>query len=124
MKIYNRALDKWVAASGSQFVDIATKINLDASLVRMVHRCDCEQRGGACTNAPQSAGVGYMINVCPWAHARNPQFQAVAMLVRALDAGAVIGWPDAFAAGIVDGVHTLRSARDEWQARKMREGAR
>lgn len=91
--------------------------------MRLVHRCDCERRGGVCDNAPETTILGKLINVCPWSHARNPQFVAVAYLTRCLDAGAVAGWPDLFAAGIVDGVHTLRAARDEWQARKLREGS-
>ena len=62
-----------------------------------------------------------VIDQCPFGHARNPHFAAVAYLVRALDAGAVAGWPDAYADGIVEGVHAVRRARDEWQARQMRE---
>jgi hypothetical protein len=88
----------------------------------MMHRCACENRNGPCTNAPAGTVLGKKINVCPWGHARNPHFAAVAHLTRCLDAGAVTGWPDVFAAGIVEGVHTLRHARDEWQARAIREG--
>ena len=87
----------------------------------MEHRCRCAEIGGDCDNIPTGAVLGRRVNLCPWYHARNPHFAAVVHLTRCLDAGAVQGWPDAFAHGIVDGVHALRSARDDWQARQIKE---
>jgi len=95
-------------------------VTLDASIVRLSHRCPCEKSGGACDNKPEGAVFGRMWSMCPWHHARNPHFLAVAYLTRCLDAGAVAGWPGDFAGGVVDGVHALRHERDQWQVRQMK----
>jgi len=85
----------------------------------MQHRCDCAARGGICRRAPEGAINGREWSICPFGHARNPAFLAVAHLTKALDCGAVEGWPIAFAASIVSGVYALRYERSQWEAREL-----
>lgn len=111
---------EWRPATAHEEATIAARTALDAAHLRMLHRCRCE--AGPCDNAPEGSVFGKVINQCPWGWARNPHFEAAAYLVRCMDAGPVQGWPDRFAAGIVDTVIAIGNERESWKARQI-EGA-
>ena len=77
------------------------------------HRCNC---GGVCDNASESPVGNVLLDRCAFELPRSPLFQACAWLSSCLDIAPVSGWPDSFAAVIVDGVRSIRVERGKWEA--------
>ncbi len=96
----------------------AARVALAPGNVRLQgHRCGCT--AGPCNNAPEGGINGRIWSVCPFGHARNPAFLAAASLTKALDCGAVAGWPFAFSAAVEAGVYAIRRERVEHEAREI-----
>ena len=89
---------------------------------KLQHDCDCER--GPCRNAPEGAINGRRVSLCPYGQQRSWWFRLIVDVVAALDAGAVSGWPDRYACGIVEGVHRFRAVREQWRADQIEKASR